>query len=260
MSETDAGRVSGWCSIHRSPEKDETMNDVIAHDELLIPVDIEEAILGLKGISELINASEWKRAALVFAFTYEGKPGGRTDQNCSVGKKSLSEFADLRISGLASRTSVRKYRDAWKRAVTDGWATADLNPGDIVVMPDVDWQEYVEGVKPSREPREPSKGKRGTEGHSESDRSPTGDSEGISEPADKPEDIPGPDLHSKRTLKALGIVEGIEARRVAEAYRGGITRLKDALTNFVEPDANREVLFLHMAQALGDLVTALPEA
>ncbi|WP_019164261.1 hypothetical protein [Mycobacteroides abscessus] len=104
-----------------------------------IPESIEDAVLNLKGLGELITASEWQRAALVWAFTYEG-----TNQNdaCSdVNKRSLSSFASLKVTGLGSRTTIIKYRKAWKLAIDNGFAT-DVKPGDLIDLPDVEWQEY----------------------------------------------------------------------------------------------------------------------
>lgn len=113
-----------------------------------IPENIEDALLDLKGLGELITASEWKRAALVWAFTYEG-----TNQHGKKfpGRLSISEFADMKISGLGSRPTVRAYRKAWKKAMDDGIA-CDVQPGDQIELPDAEWSDYYETKsKPSTE-------------------------------------------------------------------------------------------------------------
>ncbi|WP_079588177.1 hypothetical protein, partial [Mycobacteroides abscessus] len=88
-------------------------------------------------------------------FTYEG-----TNQNdaCSdVNKRSLSSFASLKVAGLGSRTTIIKYRRAWSQAITDGVAT-DVKPGDLIDLPDVEWQEYFNPPLPKMDkPSVPAK-------------------------------------------------------------------------------------------------------
>lgn len=93
-----------------------------------------EAVLDLKGLGELVTASEWKRAAIVWAFTADGRK--------SKDVYSVTDFAGLGISGLSSKPSVIKYRKAWAKAIaktaslltfvratlsTDTW----MRPGDL---------------------------------------------------------------------------------------------------------------------------------
>ncbi|WP_074303016.1 hypothetical protein [Mycobacteroides abscessus] len=88
-------------------------------------------------MGELITASEWQRAALVWAFTEEGKPGPKKDLPTN-GRISISDFAGMKISGLTKRDTVSKYRRAWSQAIADGVAT-DVKPGDLIDLPDVEW-------------------------------------------------------------------------------------------------------------------------
>lgn len=104
-----------------------------------IPASVEDAVLGLKGLGELVTASEWERAAIVWAFTYEGKNQNRACTDLC--KRSLSDFAKLGIAGLESRNTVAKYRKAWALAIEHGHA-ADIKPGDEASLPDVEWQPY----------------------------------------------------------------------------------------------------------------------
>lgn len=109
-----------------------------------IPNNIEDAVLGLKGLGELMTAQEWQRAAIVWAFTYEGK----NQYACSdVSRHSLSQFAKLEIAGLASRNTILKYRKAWALAIAEGHAT-DVKPGDLIDLPDVEWKPYFNPPKP----------------------------------------------------------------------------------------------------------------
>ncbi|CPR33704.1 Uncharacterised protein [Mycobacteroides abscessus] len=105
-----------------------------------IPESIEDAVLNLKGLGELITASEWQRAALVWAFTQEGKPGPPGDRTTS-GPISINDFTRQGISGLKSKETVRKYRRAWSKAIADGFTT-NVKPGDLIDLPEVEWQPY----------------------------------------------------------------------------------------------------------------------
>ncbi|SII58004.1 Uncharacterised protein [Mycobacteroides abscessus subsp. abscessus] len=87
-------------------------------------------------MGELITASEWQRAALVWAFT-EDQQGKRTTSVTSD-RSSMVEFAKLGVSGLRSVNSIKKYRRAWSQAIADGFAT-DVKPGDLIDLPDVEW-------------------------------------------------------------------------------------------------------------------------
>lgn len=106
-----------------------------------IPSSIEDATLDLKGLGELIIASEWKRAAIVWAFT-TNRQGQRTSPTSGIG---VIEFAALGITGLQSKNTVTKYRKAWAKAIADGVAT-DVKPGDVIELPAVEWQTYFTPV------------------------------------------------------------------------------------------------------------------
>ena len=130
-----------------------------------LPLDIEEAVLSLKGLGELITATEWKRAAIVWAFT-EDRQGQKDTSHRSVQGLGLQEFADLKLEGLKSRNSVAKYRKAWQRAIDVG-AAKDVQPGQRVTLPDLEWQEYFNPPMPpvdrESKPQKPKKPKKPTE-------------------------------------------------------------------------------------------------
>ena len=97
---------------------------------VVIPATIAQAKKSLNGIDSLLTATEWERAAIVYAHT--------TDEVTGRGKRGTSTalsaraFAELGIKGLASDRTVRNYRQAWK----DGGGKADIKPGDKVTLPD----------------------------------------------------------------------------------------------------------------------------
>lgn len=112
-----------------------------------IPSNIDDALVDLKGLGELVTASEWERAAIVWAFTKAntGRPK-KVDENIYISTKA---FADLKISGLRNAQQIRRYRGAWARAMEAGFAT-DVKPGDEVRLPDVEWHDYA---SPQRSPK-----------------------------------------------------------------------------------------------------------
>lgn len=101
-----------------------------------VPTSVDQAVESLNGLAALITASEWQRAAIVWAFTEEGKPGPGVRTTSSA--ISIREFGRLGVSGLKSQDTVRKFRKAWAQAIADGHAT-DIGPGDLVDLPEVDW-------------------------------------------------------------------------------------------------------------------------
>lgn len=78
----------------------------------------------------MVTASEWKRAAIVWAFTSGAVKGHKSTSGLSV-----SDFLAHDINGLNSKTTVAKYRKAWKLAIDNGFAT-DVKPGDLIDLPD----------------------------------------------------------------------------------------------------------------------------
>lgn len=78
-----------------------------------IPASLDEAVNQLTGLGELLTATEWERAAIVAAFVRLPGAGARTDLATSSQVRSPNEFANLGITGLKSKDTVRRYVQAW---------------------------------------------------------------------------------------------------------------------------------------------------
>jgi hypothetical protein len=113
--------------------------------------DKADALLGELG--EMATATDWKRAAIVYARTRQGMPG-RPSQELADNSHFLSfrEFAKLGIHGLTHHSSVSLYRSIWQRAVDTGIAEP-VSLGDTVTLPDLDWtRDTAWPLKPQPEP------------------------------------------------------------------------------------------------------------
>ena len=104
---------------------------------ITIPATIEAATESLNGLDALLTAKEWERAAIVYAFTHDA-PRGRQPANDRNRTFTVAGFAALKITGLHRRETIAYYRDNWKAAIVAGKAT-DIDPGDKVTLPDMDW-------------------------------------------------------------------------------------------------------------------------
>jgi hypothetical protein len=107
-----------------------------------IPSDPDKADHLATELGELATATEWKRAALVYARVRVQDSAGRPP-----GKKvtddllSPAEYALRGIHGLRSKTTVRAYWRAWDNAITEGLAEP-VSLGDEVELPDAEWADY----------------------------------------------------------------------------------------------------------------------
>ena len=94
--------------------------------EHVIPATIEEAVSSLGALGKLLTATQWEKAAIVFAFTYDGE-----QEVSASGHLTISAFADRKIHGLAKRSTVSRYRAMWKQGGTD----SGLTPGSTYTLP-----------------------------------------------------------------------------------------------------------------------------
>lgn len=113
-------------------------NVVEARTEIRVPDQLADVDSSLNALGGAINAGGWATAAVVYAWTEEGKPGPRSDEKSSD-LLSISDFARRKIRGLSTRDSVRTYREAWKAAIVRGWVVA-VGPGDLVSLPTQDFK------------------------------------------------------------------------------------------------------------------------
>jgi hypothetical protein len=116
--------------------------------DIVIPATKDDALATLSGIGSLITARKWERAAIVAAFTYDGRAAA-TYENSYLWH--VAEFVSLGIIGLTTADSVRKYRDAWSYAVEHGHARA-AKPGKTVKLPDLPFppMDHRAGHNPDR--------------------------------------------------------------------------------------------------------------
>jgi hypothetical protein len=109
-----------------------------------VPKTLDAAKVSLDGLDALLTAKQWERAAIVYAFTSNGQ-GERTDltSHRNDTKLTFTEFAKLKISGLATRQRVAEYHDAWQKAIDAG--APDAHAGDsFEFFPDdskIEWKD-----------------------------------------------------------------------------------------------------------------------
>jgi hypothetical protein len=107
-----------------------------------IPSDPDKADHLATELGELATATEWKRAALVYARVRVQDSAGRPSGEKVIGDLlSPAEYALRGIHGLRSKTTVRAYWRAWDNAITEGLAQP-VSLGDEVELPDAEWADY----------------------------------------------------------------------------------------------------------------------
>jgi hypothetical protein len=100
-----------------------------------VPETWADAERALGDIDGLLTAHQWDRAAIVYAFTHEGKAGNpNLTKTRQIG--TITEFANRGLKGLSTRDTVRAYRKAWKIAIEKVGAP-NLSPGDRYTAPDL---------------------------------------------------------------------------------------------------------------------------
>jgi hypothetical protein len=100
---------------------------------ITIPRSISAAGKQLAGVDQLLTAKQWERAAIVFAFTADGRT-----RNSGKAEMSFKDFAAQGIRGLTDKSVVAEYHRIWQAAVDTGDAP-EVEPGDAVVLPTVKW-------------------------------------------------------------------------------------------------------------------------
>lgn len=113
--------------------------------KITVPSTMKEAAAALGDLEELVTAKEWHRAAIVYAFTYDGGRGGDRSKPRARGLLNMREFAGRGISGLRTEITVAHYRNSWKAAILAGKAD-DIQPGDRVTLPEMDWPKRADAT------------------------------------------------------------------------------------------------------------------
>ena len=111
--------------------------------QVVIPATIDKAGERLVALDSLATATGWERAAIVYAFTYdgvtkEGKARKKAAEDCSTAIFTVTEFIGQRFVGLVSAHTVKHYRKNWQLAIDAGKAT-EILPGDKIKLPDMPW-------------------------------------------------------------------------------------------------------------------------
>jgi hypothetical protein len=106
-----------------------------------IPASIVDATTSLDGLARLLQAKQWERAAIVYAFTEPQQGKRSSDFAGNPAKLSQTDFAALGITGLKDRNQVAAYRKAWQEAIDLGKAV-EVKPGDAVTLPDLTWKDH----------------------------------------------------------------------------------------------------------------------
>lgn len=120
------------CSQH--PKTTRSGSNVLRRTIIQIPNNIEDATVALEGLGKILMTGEWERAAIVYAFTEI------SDDQSHVSNDMMSplEFAELGIPGLKSKTTVRRYHEAWQTAIDSNDAAVTI-PGHGYIMPTIPW-------------------------------------------------------------------------------------------------------------------------
>ena len=87
--------------------------------QITIPATIEEVGSELNSDWQLVTAKEWRRAAIVYAFTRDGGQGESPSRKSQSSLLTTGDFAKLGFHGLTSTQAIAGYRDAWKAAMAD---------------------------------------------------------------------------------------------------------------------------------------------
>jgi hypothetical protein len=111
-----------------------------------LPRTINSATKRLTDLDSLATATGWERAAIVYAFTYEGTGGPRTVR--VSGQLTIRQFAEQKIKGLSNKDTVSWYRKVWKEH------GEDVKPGQAITLPTEEFpqQSDNQGSRVSADP------------------------------------------------------------------------------------------------------------
>lgn len=78
-----------------------------------LPTTAEEAVTELGSLGLLMNATGWKKAAIVAALVGPATGPGRKGRDSYLFPLTIEALLERRITGLRDRQTVMRYRDAW---------------------------------------------------------------------------------------------------------------------------------------------------
>lgn len=95
-------------------------------------------------LGQVVTATEWKRAAIVYArVRVQDSQGRPAKEKVKTDLLSPAAHALLGIHGLRSKTTIRAYWRAWDNAITEGLAQP-VSLGDEVELPEAEWADYYQ--------------------------------------------------------------------------------------------------------------------
>lgn len=206
--------------------------------------------------SRLHSATGWELAAYVYAWTEDnGRGRPKNDEKSSF--YSIDGFAALGIRGLKTKDSVRKYRKAWAAAIERGFAS-EVEPGDEIDLPDMDFAEFVSGttVRRNAETSQQRKEKREQE-PAEGDQGPV---PSVDEVPDEELGEPVEQVEATKTVDTFTQRMEVSADGIEDTYPGmvgsSLKRLSESISGMAfSRDPRRS--YLHAADAFVELVTAI---
>ncbi len=126
----------------------------MATERFIIPAKPSDADGLANELGVIATATEWKRAALVYARVTVGEHGGdrsKVNGDLATSKLPTTGYALLGIHGLRSKTTIRAYWRAWDNAINEGLAQP-VSLGDDVELPDAEWADYYHPLTVAKEP------------------------------------------------------------------------------------------------------------
>lgn len=102
-----------------------------------VPPTLAAAKKELGTLGSLLTATQWERAAVVYAFTRDGRVA-----DFGNSKLSTRDFAALGLQGLKKIETVSFYRKQWERAMKHGAPAAEA--GKRVRLPELEWREPLD--------------------------------------------------------------------------------------------------------------------
>lgn len=108
-----------------------------------VPASRRELGESAQNLDDWATASEWAKAALVYAYvspSFRGSNQHTEDPNNGI-LISAQAFSKIGIAGLKSDTTISLYWSMWRLALDKGWTSSHPSPGQRVMLPAKPWKE-----------------------------------------------------------------------------------------------------------------------